>query len=145
MAAELSALTPTYVFRIERAAADVEVAFSFYVDLTTQLSVRVTEGPDGTHDLFEQPVADVIYSGLIEALGIWPGTHPELEPGADPPDPDGVIETTLVVMRHTEEGIEERELTFLDAGEEGVWLDGEPTSDYALYQALPLMLAFEDR
>ena len=48
-------------------------------------------------------------------------------------------------MRHTDDGIEERELTFLDAGEEGVWLDGEPTSDYALYQALPLMLAFEDR
>jgi hypothetical protein len=84
MAAELSALTPTYVFRIERAAVDVEVAFSFYVDLTTQLSVRVTEGSDGTYDLYEQPVADVIYSGLIEALGIWPGTHPELEPGARP-------------------------------------------------------------
>lgn len=140
MAAELSELTPTYVFRIERAAADVEVAFSFYVDLTTMISTRVTADGDG-YELFEQPVADVIYAGLIEALGIWPGTHPELEPGTPPPDPDGAIETTLVVMRDDEE----RELTFLDAGEEGVWLDGEPTSDYALYQALPLMLAFEDR
>ncbi|MDA0173243.1 hypothetical protein OJ998_29340 [Solirubrobacter taibaiensis] len=145
MAAELSALTPTYVFRIERAAADVEVAFSFYVDLATQQSTRVTEGPDGGYELLEEPVADVIYSGLIEALGIWPGTHPELEPGAAAPDPDGAIETTLVVMHHTEDGVEERELAFLDAGEEGVWLDGEPTTDYALYQALPLMLAFEDR
>ena len=91
------------MFRIERATADVEVAFSFYVDLRTMQSVRVTEGPDGTYELLEQPVADVIYAGLIEALGIWPDTHPELEPGTPRrPTPTAAIETTLVVMRHTE-------------------------------------------
>ena len=37
-------------------------------------------------------------------------------------------------MRHTDDGIEERELT-----------STAPTSDFALYQALPLMLSFEDR
>ena len=53
--------------------------------------------------------------------------------------------TTLVVMRRTEDGIEESELSWLDAGEEGVWIDGGPTTDLALYQAIPLLLAFEDR
>jgi hypothetical protein len=136
-------LTPTYVFRIERSLADAEAAFSFFVDLRTQLSTRVTEGPEGTYEVFDEPAADVIYAGLVEALGITPGAHPEAEPGTAPPE--GAIETTLVVMHHTPDGIEESELTFLDAGEEGVWRDGEPTSDRALYQALPLLLAFEDR
>ncbi|MBE2318819.1 hypothetical protein DVA67_022780 [Solirubrobacter sp. CPCC 204708] len=143
------ALEPTYVFRIERSAMDVVAAMSFYVDLPRQSALRVVAEADDTYTLLEQPVADVIYSGLIEALGIWPDTHPELDADATPPDLEAAVETTLVVLRHTDEGIEEHELTWYDADEEGVWLPGEddlqPTSDYALYQALPLMLAFEHR
>ncbi len=140
---------PSYVFRIERSALDVVATLSYYVHLPSLRSLRVAAEADGTLTLTEHDVPDVIYAGLIDALGIWPDTHPEIVPGAQPPDVEAAVETTLVVLRREGDGIVESELAWIDADENGVWRvteDGlEPSTDHALYQSIPLLLALEDR
>ena len=81
----------------------------------TVLRVRARIGTDRAHDLTAEIASGVTLGAFADA-------------------PEAAFETTLVVMRHTDDGIEERELT-----------STAPTSDFALYQALPLMLTFEDR
>ena len=141
---------PTYVFRIERAVMGVEAAQSFYVHLPTLRCLHVASEADGGYALERHDVADVIYSGLIEAAGIWPDTHPELPADAPPPEEiEAALETTFVVLHAEDDGFTERELCWLDLDEEGVWLveDGKltPTTDLALFQRMPLMLHVEDR
>jgi hypothetical protein len=133
--------------------AGVAAAQSFYVSLPTQRAVQVLAEADGSYTLVSLPLAEVQYAGLIEAAGIWPGTHPEPEPDATPPsegeDAEAALVTTLVVLHDQGDGFTEHELSWLDLDEDGLWLleDGtlSPTSDYALYQRIPPLLHVLDR
>jgi hypothetical protein len=141
---------PTYVFRIERELMGLTAAQSYYVHLPTLRCVRVLADGDDAYALEHLEVADVVYSGLVEAAGIWPETHPDLEADAPPPaDQESALVTTFVVLHAEEDGVAEQELTWLDLDEEGVWLleAGKltPTSDYGLYQRIPPMLHVLDR
>jgi hypothetical protein len=133
---------PTYVFRIERSLAGVEAAQSFYVNLDSLHAIHVLADGDDAFTLTHMPVADVIYSGIIEAAGIWPETHPEAE--GEPPqfDEESSLVTTLVVLHDDGEGITEHELSWVE--DEGVWLveDGTltPSSDHDLCQQIPPLL-----
>jgi hypothetical protein len=142
---------PTYVFRIERSVAGIEAAQSFYVNLDTLHAVHVVADGDDAFEITQLPVADVIYSGIIEAAGIWPETHPELEPDAPAPefDEDSSLVTTLVVLHDEGDGFTEHELSWVDLDEDGVWqIVGDtltPSGDYGLYQQIPPLLHVLDR
>jgi hypothetical protein len=141
---------PTYVFRIERSVLDLEAAQSFYVHLPTLRCVQVVADGEEAYALTHLDVADVIYAGLLEAAGIWPDTHPELDPDAPPPeDAEEALTVTLVVLHAEDDGFTEHELSWLDLDDDGLWLieDGKltPTSDYALYQRIPPLLHVLDR
>jgi len=142
---------PTYVFRIERSVGDIEAAQSFYVNLDTQRAVHVVADGDDTYRITQLPVADVIYTGIIEAAGIWPDTHPPLEADAPAPsfDADEALVTTLVVLHDQGDGFTEQELSWVDLDEEGVWqIEGDTltrSGDYELYQQIPPLLHVLDR
>jgi hypothetical protein len=142
---------PTYVFRIERSLAGLEAAQSFYVDLAALRAVFVVADGEDAYTITPLAVADVIYCGILEAAGLWPGTHPEPAPDAPAPafDEESSLVTTLVVLHDQGDGFTERELSWVDLDEDGVWLiDGDTltaSSDQRLYQEIPPLLHVLDR
>jgi hypothetical protein len=142
---------PTYVFRIERSVAGLEAAQSFYVSLDTLRAVHVAADGEDAYALTQLPVADVIYSGIIEAAGIWPGTHPPIELGTPAPefDEDSSLVTTLVVLHDQGDGFTEHELSWVDLDEEGVWRIEDdallPAGDSELGNRIPPLLHVLDR